>query len=147
MASSAESRYKSIQKTWQTDCRKILWVSRNKETELSFSRTDRLWVKQRVTAKFEVFDFLAMIPNKSESGNNFPRFLARSHKVNVSRNVETQNRRLKDSASWKLANYFATYGIVKFKIFAGGSGLWLSLKLYYTVSFLLSRLFSFFYLW
>ena len=42
--------------------------------KLSFSSPDRSWVKRRITAKLLVFDFLGMIPNKSDFANRTTRF-------------------------------------------------------------------------
>ena len=39
------------------------WISRNKEAKLSFSRTDRSWVKRRITAK-NAFQFFRYYPKQ-----------------------------------------------------------------------------------
>ena len=57
------------------------WTSRNKETKLSFYRTERSWTKQRVTRKVVVFNFLSMIPNKSDSAYSLNGSLCDSARV------------------------------------------------------------------
>ena len=71
-------------------------ISRNKGTKLSFSRTDRSWVKQRITAIFVVFDFFRCVPEQIRLQEGFcliPRAIP--HGIKLFRNIETQNRRLK----------------------------------------------------
>ena len=88
------------------------WISRNKEAKLSFSRTDRSWVKRRITGKFLVLDFFRYDHERirlREEDQTIP--CAIPHSLVLSRNIETQNWRLENSASWKSANYFATYSM------------------------------------
>ena len=69
------------------------WISRNKEAQLSCSKTDRSGVKRRITAKLLVFDFLDMIPNESDFANRTKWFLVQFpiSSLVLYRNIETQN--------------------------------------------------------